>query len=775
MRLAFAIIRFLMVFASSTLSSQNFQWVNWSPRPGVSSDFENFNKVAVDPDGNSFLAVQFAGNLTIGNYSFESNFVEDICILKYAPNGDFIWAKAIGSQYWDQVNGMDCDEQGNLYITGHYFGVLWYENDSLVGNAGGREMFLMKILADGQVAWAVNGANVWDDDGRDVRAMPGGGVIMCGRAHDTGHIGNLQLNNPNLLFQEFIAYFDDNGIGQWIRGTNPSVVTYSNSKLEIGSDSSIVIAYSSGGPLEVNGDTLQPWYYPEFSANQDLIVQKFSRTGDPIWGWIGGSLGQDLYGGLTIDNLGRVYFTMNSPMTSWFGQDSLSVIPGYWSSTVYRLNSDGSEDTAWHFHSSGFSSLQDLTSDSEGNIWVGGIMRDTLYTSFATVYTPNVNSREAMLYRINSTTNLVDRFDKIYGTGWYSILDLEFNEVTSSILFGGNGTASNAAPGTFGLGEDLIIGFSSSPGNWAYIGSFKADSCENIAPLTVSDTLLCPGQTATLSSQQVLYYPSWSNGSNEAQITINSAAEIQYQAIDSSGCLVNLSASVESGIPVQFTATTTNLSCFGSGDGAIDVSLTSGMEPVNYSWSNGQTTQDLTSLSAGSYNLTATSAQGCSKNQSFTISQPQIINAVLNESNGTLTLTSITGGTPPYSYAWENYPDETGTSINFSSPGSYAVTITDSHGCTGTQTLVATSTVDITNRRFAIFPNPTSDALKIEHESGANFTYRIYSSDGRLVLTGNSIHGNTIQTNDWQQGIYLIQIEESGSHSVIKRFEIIHP
>jgi hypothetical protein len=43
------------------------------------------------------------------------------------------------------------------------------------------------------------------------------------------------------------------------------------------------------------------------------------------------------------------------------------------------------------------------------------------------------------------------------------------------------------------------------------------------------------------------------------------------------------------------------------------------------------------------------------------------------------------------------------------------------------------------------------------------------------VLTGNSIHGNTIQTNDWQQGIYLIQIEESGSHSVIKRFEIIHP
>jgi hypothetical protein len=99
-------------------------------------------------------------------------------------------ATAFGSQYLDQVNGMDRDEQRNLYVTGHYFGVLWFDNDSLVGNAGGREMFLMKILADGQVAWAVNGADVWADDGRDVRAMPGGGVVMCGRACDSGWFGN---------------------------------------------------------------------------------------------------------------------------------------------------------------------------------------------------------------------------------------------------------------------------------------------------------------------------------------------------------------------------------------------------------------------------------------------------------------------------------------------------------------------------------------------------------------------------------------------------------
>ena len=769
------IITLSLLILPYSLSAQNFQWVNWSPRPGIDSDVENFNAVAVDDQGNSFMAVQFTGVLNIGNYSFQSNSVEDICILKYAPNGDFIWATSFGSIYWDQVNGMDCDAEGNLYLTGHYFGVLWYGNDSLVGNAGGREMYLMKISADGDFEWAVNGANVWDDDGRDVRAMPGGGVIMCGRAHDTGSIGNLQLNNPNLLFQEFIAYFDDNGVGQWIRGTIPSVTNYSNSKLEIAPDSSIILAYSSNGEFEMNGDTIRPWHYPVFTINQDMVVQKYSSSGDPIWGWMGGSLGQDPFGGLAIDNLGRVYFTMNSAMTSWFGQDSLQVTPGYWSSTVYRLNSDGTEDTAWHFQSTKLSLLNSLANDAEGNIWVGGIMRDSFLTSFGALHTPTVNSREAMLYRINVVSNDVDRFDKIYGGGWYSILDMAYNNATSSLIFGGNGTASFAAPGTFGLAVDFEIGFSITPGNWAYIGSYKTDSCEVFSPLLVSDSLLCPGQTAVISHPENFYYPNWSNGSIEDQITLNSGAEVTFQAIDSSGCMVNLNASVETAIPVQFTAETTFITCNGFNDGAVDVTLTSGLEPVSYSWSNGQTTQDLENLATGNYTLTAVSAQGCLRSQVYSVTQPLIINGVLSESNGTLTIGSITGGTPPYTFTWENFPGETGNAISFSTPGNYTVTITDSRGCTATESITATSAESIENLIFNIYPNPATDLLKIEDRSGRNFNYTVFTVDGRIVLTGSSVQGNTIALSSWPQGIYLLRVEDFTGKLIVKRFEVIHP
>jgi hypothetical protein len=774
MSIYYRVIKLLLLIFPFGLSAQNFEWVNWSPRQGVDSDVDNFNEVATDLQGNSFLAVQYTGLLNIGAYSFQSNPIDDICIMKYGPNGEFIWATSFGSIYWDQVNGMDCDEQGNLYLTGHYFGVLWYGNDSLVGNAGGREMFLMKISADGEYEWAVNGANVWDDDGRDVKAMPGGGVVMCGRARDTGFMGNLQLDNPNLLFQEFIAFFDDDGVGQWIRGTIPSATTYSNSKLEIGPDSTIVLAFSGNGEFEMNGDTIRPWHYPVFTINQDMVIQKYSPNGDPLWGWMGGSLGQDPFGGVAIDNLGRIYFTMNSALTSWFGQDSLQVTPGNWSSTVYRLNSNGTEDTAWHFQSTRLSNLYCLANDTEGNIWVGGIMRDSLFTSFATLYTPTVNHREGILYRINGLTNEVDRFDKIYGDGWYSVIEMKYNEATSSLIFGGNGTGSLLAPATFGLAEDLVIGFSITPGNWALIGSYKANACEVVAPLTVSDTLICPGQTATIGHTEDFYYPSWSNGSNEAQITLSSGAEIQFQALDSSGCIVNLNAIVESAIPLQFTAQSTNLTCNGSGDGSINATLTSGLEPVTYTWSNGQTTQDIENLSSGNYSLTAVSAQGCSSSQNFSLTQPSIINGVLTESNGTITIGSITGGTPPYTFIWEDFPGETGNTINFENPGNYSVTITDSRGCTAFESILATSLETVATQTFEIFPNPASDVLKIEDQSGSTFHFTVFTVDGKILHTGNSLQGTVIQTTDWPQGIYLLLLRDFQQKMVVKRFEVIH-
>ncbi|MFH2095556.1 MAG: LamG-like jellyroll fold domain-containing protein, partial [Bacteroidota bacterium] len=193
--------------------------------------------------------------------------------------------------------------------------------------------------------------------------------------------------------------------------------------------------------------------------------------------------------------------------------------------------------------------------------------------------------------------------------------------------------------------------------------------------------------TAIVSGGTSPYHYLWSNGDTLVTADTLSAGTYSLQVTDDEGCikLVYFTINNTSG-PVITVNNVTNVSCYGLSNGAIQTTISGGMPPYVINWSNGDATDDITGLLAGTYEIEVTDDNGCLITQSITVTQPNpiqitisITNASCGSSNGSLT-SSVTGGTPGYNYLWSS--GGTGATENNLAAGSYSLTVTDSNGCT---------------------------------------------------------------------------------------------
>ncbi|MCW5907850.1 MAG: T9SS type A sorting domain-containing protein [Chitinophagales bacterium] len=107
-----------------------------------------------------------------------------------------------------------------------------------------------------------------------------------------------------------------------------------------------------------------------------------------------------------------------------------------------------------------------------------------------------------------------------------------------------------------------------------------------------------------------------------------------------------------------------------------------------YSWSNGASTQDVTGLAANTYTVTLTDYNNCTASNSFVVGEPLPFIPALDSffnvschglSDGGIYI-SMSGATPPYTYAWSN--NTTNQDLTNVPAGIYYGTVTDANGCT---------------------------------------------------------------------------------------------
>jgi large repetitive protein len=137
------------------------------------------------------------------------------------------------------------------------------------------------------------------------------------------------------------------------------------------------------------------------------------------------------------------------------------------------------------------------------------------------------------------------------------------------------------------------------------------------------------------------YAYAWSNGASTSSISGLGAGLYAVTISDSTSLGPTASITLSSPLSVQLTHQATQPSCIGSADGSIDLSVTGGVQPFGYLWSNGATVEDPSSLTAGSYSVTVSDANGCSAATGLSlvaINSPQTLNLSTGRSSNTQTL-----------------------------------------------------------------------------------------------------------------------------------------
>ena len=158
---------------------------------------------------------------------------------------------------------------------------------------------------------------------------------------------------------------------------------------------------------------------------------------------------------------------------------------------------------------------------------------------------------------------------------------------------------------------------------------------------------------------------------------------------DENNCEITNSIEVTVPTPMDISIAATDANCNGESTGTLDVAITGGTTPLDYDWDNGLTSQAThNSVSAGTYTVTVTDADGCSVTESATVGEPAVLEiASLNAldvacngaASGSIDL-NVIGGIGNYTYAWDNGlgSDEDPQNV---ATGDYNVTITDENNC----------------------------------------------------------------------------------------------
>ena len=274
-------------------------------------------------------------------------------------------------------------------------------------------------------------------------------------------------------------------------------------------------------------------------------------------------------------------------------------------------------------------------------------------------------------------------------------------------------------------------------GNASETVTVSVGSSPNVTA-SASNTLLCSGQTATLSASGSIGTYSWSNGATTATTSVSNSGVYTVTLTNSCGPAINSVTIASQLTPTVSLSASSSTIC--AGQSSV---LTATSNVGNFSWNNGGSTNTQTINTPGVITVSVSNTCGMDTASTVIFSNTLPVLNLTSSSpticpNETATLT-VTGGSAPYS--WSNISN-TGSVVTTNGG---TVTVSNTNVC-GTAT--ATTIVWVANLNASISANPISGYNPLT----VSFTNNSTNATTYLWDFGN---GNIANTQTVTDQIYI--------------------
>lgn len=441
--LLFVIFTFLSI---SVVFSQDAQF-NWAKQYGSLTQANYLTSLTSDNVNLVFAYSDFEDEITIDGNIYLSQGGSDLIIFALDENGETIWQKTEGGPNDEIAQDIQCDSEGNVYITGKFNNTLNINGVSFESN-GSWDMFLAKYSNNGEFLWCkvFGGPN---SEALISMKIKFDRVVLAGRFYNFTCI-----DNDTIFSQDgtdvFLAKFN-------LDGELINTLDIGGQGVDMISDLSI----DSQGNIYIVGDFYQDIHFGEttFEAGDALGVYmaKYNPSFQLLWAYQ--MQGDDLKPGvkLSVSSSGDISVAGNFSSTVQFGNNHLTTADFDEDIYLASFTSGGEVNWAQRFYSNSMETLIGMSVDKYGDTYISGHYLDHIHFGELTIHynlccgEPEIfmvkidfdgnitNSLQITGERSGIQTMVVPEVNQIYLGGYFSdqiaFGDIILNSPTSYNIF----------------------------------------------------------------------------------------------------------------------------------------------------------------------------------------------------------------------------------------------------------------------------------------------------------------------------------------------------